>query len=626
MLRALAPWAAFLALAGALPFLPFVAGDEYRLLLANVMLVFLVLALSWDVLARTGQLSLAHAGFFGIGAYAVALAHKYAGLHPLAGAIAASLLGALVALVLGVTTLRLHGIYFAIATLAFVEVLRTVVLQVPDLTGGPVGISLPPLFGGDRQRSYLVGLALVALAVAASLAVRHSRLHYAVTALRTHEAVAALMGVDTVRVKVGLFVLSAALATVAGAFYMPLITHTDPYDAFNIGRSVEALVFPIFGGLYSTAGPVLGTLVLRLVEEYLRVTPPWKAGYQVIFGVILIVAVLFLPRGLLGLTADLRSRRGAAQGRPSRGGAASVDPDRAAAGRAGPAAFEAQVGEKPGGAPSVLERSQTPILRVEHLSRRFRGLVAVDDFSFDVPCGQRVAIIGPNGAGKTTVFNLISGLFPPDRGEILFDGVRLNDLSAHERCRLGIGRTFQIMQPFGDLSVVENVMVGLLFGSARSPALSIARREAERLCALVGLADALDAPALALTAPDRKRLEIARALATRPRLLLLDEVMEGLTPAEERATVEVLRRVNAAGVTLLLIEHVMSTVKALSDWVIVLDHGRKIAEGPYERVSADPQVIAAYLGAPDDAGLSPPPAEGTGLAGEHVRSADGVKR
>lgn len=301
MRRTLAGWMVFLAVVALLPLVGPFADNAYLLFLGNVMLMFMTLALSWDVVARTGQLSLAHAAFFGIGAYTVALGYKLAGLPPLVGLLLASLSSGVLALFLGVATLRLRGIYFSIATLAFGEVLRTLALQMPDLTGGPVGISMPPLFGGNRVLSYYLVGAIFLLALALSLAVRHSAAHYAASAIRANERVAAVMGVDVIRVKVALFVASAVLAGLAGGFYMPFITHTDPQDAFSVERSVVALVFPIFGGLYSTAGPILGTLLLRAVEEYMRVTPPWKEGYQVAYGAILVVSVLFLPRGLLGL-------------------------------------------------------------------------------------------------------------------------------------------------------------------------------------------------------------------------------------------------------------------------------------------------------------------------------------
>lgn len=307
MRRELGLWLGFIVIVAALPWLG-IAADRYLMFLANVMLMFMTLALSWDIVARTGQLSLAHGAFFGLGAYGVAIAYRSWQLPPLAGIVAAAALTGIVAIGLGVVTLRLRGIYFAIATLAFAEVLRTVALQLPDLTGGNVGIAMPPLFDGDRVLSYYLIGAIFGLTLASSIWIRRSRLQYAITAIRANEAVAAVMGVSVVRTKVALFAISATLAGLAGAFYMPFITHTDPADAFDISRSVAALVFPIFGGLYTTVGPIVGTLLLRSLEEYLRVTPPWKDGYQVVYGLVIVIAVLFMPRGIVGLASE-RFRR-----------------------------------------------------------------------------------------------------------------------------------------------------------------------------------------------------------------------------------------------------------------------------------------------------------------------------
>jgi branched-chain amino acid transport system ATP-binding protein len=241
------------------------------------------------------------------------------------------------------------------------------------------------------------------------------------------------------------------------------------------------------------------------------------------------------------------------------------------------------------------------LLEVTGLVRRFRGLAAVDGLSLVVEEGRTVAIIGPNGAGKSTAFNLISGLLRPQGGSIRLDGRDITHAPSHARTRAGLGRTFQLVQPFADLDVLGNVMVGALFGGDRKRTLVAARAEAERLCDFVGLGGRTAAPVTALTIADRKRLELARALATGPRLLLLDELMEGLTPTEERDAIALLARIRAEGVTLLLIEHVMTTVRDLSDHVIVMDYGKKLAEGDYATVSRDPAVIAAYLGSEEAA-------------------------
>ncbi len=236
------------------------------------------------------------------------------------------------------------------------------------------------------------------------------------------------------------------------------------------------------------------------------------------------------------------------------------------------------------------------LLAVSGLTKAFGGLVAVSDLSFEVQPGQIFALIGPNGAGKSTTFNLLSGLIAPDRGRITFDGADITAAKPHVRAHLGIGRTFQLMQPFHDMTVLENVMVGELFGHAVSKSLEAARRDAEAICDLVGIGHLSARDVTGLGVADSKRLEMARALATHPRLLLLDEVMAGLTPTEARQAVASIGRIRDGGVTVLLIDHVMGGVRDLADGVAVLNFGKKIAEGRFDDVARDSAVIEAYLG------------------------------
>jgi branched-chain amino acid transport system ATP-binding protein len=236
----------------------------------------------------------------------------------------------------------------------------------------------------------------------------------------------------------------------------------------------------------------------------------------------------------------------------------------------------------------------TALLSVEGVSKRFRGLLAVDAVSFAVEPGDMFAVIGPNGAGKTTLFNMIAGVFAPDDGRILFEGERIEGRRPDEIARRGIGRTFQIVRPFPALTVEDNVIVGALL---RAPDLDHARAHANELLRRLDLFDRRARPAASLTLPDRKRLEVARALATQPRLLLLDEVMAGLRPTETDRMVAILRELNRGGLTILLIEHVMRAVMALAARVLVLHHGAAIAQGTPEEVVREPAVIASYLGA-----------------------------
>jgi branched-chain amino acid transport system ATP-binding protein len=235
------------------------------------------------------------------------------------------------------------------------------------------------------------------------------------------------------------------------------------------------------------------------------------------------------------------------------------------------------------------------LLSVNGVSKRFRGLIAVDRASFDVEEGGIFAVIGPNGAGKTTLFNMIAGMFPPDAGTISFDGERIDGLSPDRICRRGIGRTFQIVRPFPALSVEDNVIVGALLHRRH---VGDARDRAHEVLRWLDLYDKREQRASSLTLPDRKRLEVARALATDPKLLLLDEVMAGLRPTETDRMVAILAALNReSGVTIVLIEHVMRAVMALARRIVVLHHGAAIAEGPPEAIVRDPAVIHSYLGA-----------------------------
>lgn len=290
-------------LAAALVALPFVTGPYYlHLALATVM--YAVLALSWDVLARTGQLSLAHSGFFGLGAYASAIIFTRFHVPAVASILLAGAVAAVVALGLGLLTLRLHGIYTAVATLAFGEVLRTIALQTPNLTGGAMGIQVPPLFGGDRVKAYFFILAILAATVVFSEWVARSRLRLAFQATRQRPLLAEVMGVDTVRHKVLAFGTTSVFPAIAGAFHLHYITMTIPYEAFSIDVAIHSVVMSVFGGIHTTVGPILGTFVLKVAEEFLRVNIPY--GYSIIYGFILVLAVLFMPRGLLGVVRSWR--------------------------------------------------------------------------------------------------------------------------------------------------------------------------------------------------------------------------------------------------------------------------------------------------------------------------------
>ena len=296
----------FAAVATFLMVYPLVVGP-YLLHLTVGILLAMVLAIAWDLLARTGQVSVGQAGLFGIGAYTAALLHTRAGVAPLASILLGILAAVMVAILLGAVCLRMRGIYFSIATLSFAEALQVLALMNRPLTGGSMGVSLPPLFGGERAGAYYLVLGLAVLAVATAVAVGRSRLHYAFTALRENEDVAGVIGINQTAYKIAAFAISAAFTGAAGGFYAFYITFIDPATTFSLGLSLSAMVMPIFGGLYTVAGPVIGTVLLKAVEEYLRAAV--GSGNQIVYGLVLVLVTLFLPRGLVGLWQDRVGRR-----------------------------------------------------------------------------------------------------------------------------------------------------------------------------------------------------------------------------------------------------------------------------------------------------------------------------
>jgi branched-chain amino acid transport system permease protein len=273
--------------------------DPYFLHLTVAAFVAMILASSWDILARTGQVSVGQAGLFGIGAYTAVLFYKWVYLSPVLGMFAGGIIALLVAAFLGTLTLRLRGIYFSITTIAFAEALSVIWLMTPGFAGGAMGLSTPPLFGGNREQAYYLILALLALVTFVVWLIQATRLNFAFTAIRENEEVANVMGINPTRYKVLAFMISAFFTGFAGGFYSHYNTYIIPYEVFGLGISIACLVMPIFGGLYTIAGPIIGTIVIKAIEEYLRVTVSY--GHQIAYGLILVVVVLFMPEGLVGL-------------------------------------------------------------------------------------------------------------------------------------------------------------------------------------------------------------------------------------------------------------------------------------------------------------------------------------
>ena len=530
----------------------------YQLALGISLLYFTVLATAWALFSGpTHYISLATVAFFGIGAYTVAVLGE---AMPWPAVLAvAGLIGIAVALVVGLSTLRLSGIYFVIFTFGLSELIRQVVswyeINVHRSVGRYIFLSI------TQQQIYWQLLGLVGLVFLTGWLIGRSRLGLALRVIGSDETVARHAGIDTTRAKLAMFAVSALFMTLTGAVMAPRWTYIDPAIAFSPMLSFEVVIMALLGGAGALLGPLLGAVPLVLLFEVL--TANFPNYFSILLGAVFVLIVYALPRGVVGLfDVGPRCRNAPAD--------------------AAPAAIAAE------GAP----------LAVEGLRKAFGGLVAVDDLSFEVKGGEIVGLIGPNGSGKTTVLNLISGALAADAGAIRLRQQNIVALGAHRIARLGIARTFQLVRVLESMTAMENVMVGLAFRRAPLSG-AAAEHAAAGLLARVGLTGKAGLPATQLTYIDQKRLELARALAAAPDLLLLDEWLAGLNPTELAQGIALIRSLRESGITIILVEHVMDAIRSLCDRCIVMNVGRKIAEGPPETVLADREVVRAYLGGAD---------------------------
>lgn len=550
---------------------------------------FATMALAWNLVGGfAGQISLGHTAFFGIGAYTSTLLYLHFALSPWLGMLAGGILSVLVAIGIGIPCFRLKSHFFALATIAIGEVLRFIASYWRELTQGGVGLLIPfrPGFENFMFKSKIpyAYLALVLMLVMLFICyyIRNSRFGFYLISLREDQDAAESLGVKTSRCKLIAFIISAFFTSLAGTFYAQYILFIDPFTVFALPISIELALFTIIGGLGTVAGPIYGAFLLTPLDVLLR---GWLGGISaglnfIVYGLLLMVAVVYFPRGISGW---VRSWYGPLLKKLPGGDKPFQEEEIASAAMAAPSVAQASEAKKEG-----------PFFAVRGLSKRFGGLMAVRDVSFDIKRGEILGLIGPNGAGKTTIFNLITGFIPPDSGEVHFKGEAITGLNPpHEVCLKHIGRTFQLVKPFKDMTVLENVMVGAF---TRVKDAREARRRALEIIDFIGLSKHRDSTAASLTIADRKRLELGRALATQPELLLLDEVVAGLNPKETEEIIEIIRRISQQGITIFMIAHVMKAVMTLSDRIIVLHHGEKIAEGTPLEISKDKRVIEAYLG------------------------------
>ena len=570
---------------------PLASDDIYYQNMVILSLVFAVGASGLNIITGyAGYVSLGQGAFVGIGGYTVGvLAARFPETTPWIWVPVAGVVAGVIALILGLVSLRSRGPAFVIITVAFLFLVQVIAVNWVSLTNGTAGLTLP-LPDWDRDIMnwpfYYVLVAILALQLLMTWWIRRTKLGMGLIAIREDETKAATIGINLPVDKMIGFVASTVFVGMAGAVYGYYLTFIDPRGMFSILISVQIVLSLLVGGKATLWGPVLGAFLIEPLNEIANNNFGGGNTRLFLFGGLLVLVVIFLPQGILPAVEGFLFRRRTS----GKAGLVGARIDTSSDLESLRERFRPPADVTPG----------RPLLEVSGLVKRFGGIRAVDGASFVVPEGSITGLIGPNGSGKTTVFNLIDNTIPPDAGTITFAGERIERLPSWKRAHRGIGRTFQITRLFGEMTVLENVVAAQRSFSVRQLGrIAVSGPEAaaaEELLDFVGMRTFRDQKAHALSYGQQKLVELAQVLMLDPKLIMLDEPAGGINPVLIERMAEMIRTLNSFGKTFLIVEHNMPFVLDLCEPIHVLARGATMASGTPAQIQADPAVIDAYLG------------------------------
>jgi branched-chain amino acid transport system permease protein len=566
----------------------FIGGNRYIQRILLLIILWACASSSFNIISGYGgQVVFGYMMFLGTGAYTTVILFKILHVSPWLGMWVGVIISVIVAIIIGLPTLRLRGAYFAVATVAFPLITIPILnhlgfeeVSIPFTGHGPSSMQF-----SDIRAYVIIAVVLLGIILIIIQMMERSRFGFRLNALRQNETAAEGMGINTHKTKLMAFMLSAALGSIVGTIYaFGILYILTTYSIFGLFIIVRILSIAIVGGLGTLWGPFIASVILVPIGEILnsQVGDRYPGVQDIIYGAALIAAIIYFPEGIWGKVHAFFHRL--PQKRP-----VELSP------------LPVSSFERKGEDLQHIESSQgvalqnhESILKIEGVYKSFGGIIPLVEVNIDVPRAKILGVIGPNGAGKTTLFNVINGYLMPEKGRILFEGQNVTGLKPNVLCRMGIGRTFQTPQIFNKMTIMENILIGSF---AKEGNVAKARAVAERIAQQMGLSHRAHDQAIGLSIWETKTLEFARALATEPKLLLVDEPMAGLNIEETGRIGQIIKAITERGVTVIVIEHVVQSLVKIADVMVGLDEGRKVAEGTPEEVISNPHIIEAYLGA-----------------------------